>query len=590
MSRAVVVVAVVAPLVAVLPTPSMAAVTPSSVAAAAPAAVVVPSRSDRGSLRVVAHGVPQGRSAKITVAGKKYRKKVPRVGKLRNLRPGTYRVWATPIVSDGGTAAVPDLPVRVKVRVRKPAVLRLTYSWNPKNDSYPPGPASNLSVTDRGQDSVALKWTNGTAPDLQDVEVRRKQGSQAPASLDEGQDVDIDRMSTTATDAGLQPHTTYSYSVFMVDVAGNASKPASVTTRTSGQAAAITAGNSHTCALLKDTGWRPDPSATVGPDLVDCWGDNAHGQLGDGSTADAVEPVGVDLADVVEVSAGGDTTCARQQTGGVWCWGRNDYGQLGRGNTSDGSVPAQVELPGATDVSVGGDHTCAVLTGGSVRCWGRNDHGQLGVTKSEYEDTPVIVAGLQNVVSVTAGYAHTCAVLTGGSIRCWGRNDRGQLGVNSRTDSSTVVRPVLGPVAAMTTGVFHTCALLADQSVSCWGGNDYGQVGDGTTSDRLTPTPLGLSATAVSAGAYHSCAALTGGIARCWGRNSSGRLGDGTTTDRLQPTRVTGLTTASSIAAGGYHSCAVVAAGTQCWGFNGSGQLGSGTTTTSLRPVAVSGL
>jgi alpha-tubulin suppressor-like RCC1 family protein len=590
MRRMAVAVAVVAPLVAALPTPSTAAVVTPSVATAAPAGVVVPSRSDRGSLRVVAKGVPQGRSAKITVAGKKYRKKVPRVGKLRNLRPGTYRVWATPIVSDGGTAAVPDLPVRVKVRVRKPAVLRLTYSWNPKNDSYPPGPARNLSVTDRGEHSVALAWTNGTAPDLQGVEVRRKQGSQAPASLDDGHVVDVDGLSTVATDTGLQPHTTYSYSVFMVDVAGNASKPASVTTRTSGQAATVTAGNSHTCALLKDTGSPPDLAATAGADLVECWGENAHGQLGDGSTTDAAEPVGVGLADVVEISAGGDTTCARQQNGAVWCWGRNDYGQLGRGSTSDGPLPAPVNLFDATDISVGGDHACAVLTSGAVRCWGRNDHGQLGVTKSDHEDMPVTVAGLQNVVSVTAGYAHTCAVLTGGSVRCWGRNDRGQLGVNSRVDSSTPVRPVLGPVAAMTAGVFHTCALLADQTVSCWGGNDYGQVGDGTTSDRLTPTSLGLSATAVSAGAYHSCAALTGGATRCWGRNSSGRLGDGTATDRLQPTRVTGLTAASSIAAGGYHSCAVVAAGTLCWGFNGSGQLGTGTTTTSLRPTAVWGL
>lgn len=575
------------PVAALLPLNSASADVPTS----APILVAATKRADKGTLKVVAHGVPQGQSAKITIAGKKYRKKLPRAGKLRNLRPGTYRVWAAPIVADGGTAAVPDLPVKVRVRKHKRAVLRLQYSWNPKADSYPPSPATGVEVVDRGLDHITLRWVNGQAPDLQSVAIRRKQGSQPPAGLDDGRVVPGDRLATSVTDDGLRSHTTYSYSVFMVDLAGNVSKPATVTIRTKGVAAQLTAGMRHTCALLRDSDPKGDVGGSAQSTVVECWGANEHGQVGDGSTADAPEPVAVDLTDVAQVAAGGDHTCARQRGGTVRCWGRNDSGQLGRGDTSDANRPVAVDLPDAVDVAAGTDHTCAVLTTGAVRCWGANEHGQLGTPPGGFEPRPVTVSGITTAVSVTAGYAHTCVTLVNGSVRCWGANDQGQLGNNSRTDSSVPVRPITGVVTAVTAGVFHTCALLADGSVSCWGANDYGQIGDASTTDRLVPTSVAVTgAVSLSAGAYHTCATQSSGAVRCWGRNSAGRLGDGTQIDRSTPTRVSGVTGALAVVAGGYHSCALTASGSLCWGSNSAGQLGNGTTTTSLRAVPVSGL
>jgi alpha-tubulin suppressor-like RCC1 family protein len=560
------------------------AVSVTGAAAAVHVTQAVPMGSDRGSLKVVAKGVPQGRSPKITVAGKKYRKKLPSAGKLRNLRPGTYRVWAAPIVADGGTAAVQGLPVRIKVRTRKPSVLRLAYTWNPKNDSYPPGPASDLQVTQRTTDSISLRWTNGQAPDLQSVAVRRKQGQQPPQSLDDGQVVPVDTLGATVTDTGLRSHTAYSYSVFMVDIAGNTSKPAQIATRTAGRAKALSAGISHTCALLQDSAAQPGTDGNH----VQCWGDNSRGQLGHGPGADSPQPQPVELPDAVQVVAGAAHTCARQENGAVWCWGANDHGQLGDGSTDDAAIPVRVDIPGAVDVAAGGDHTCAVLTTGSVRCWGANDHGQAGGPGAADQVQPVTVPGLTGTASLEAGHAHTCAVHSNGSVRCWGANDHGQLGNGSRTDSATPVRVTLPTAAGITAGVFHTCALHSDQTVSCWGANEYGQLGDATTTERLTATSVpALVVTSLSAGAYHTCAALKGGGARCWGRNATGRIGDGTILDRWQPTRVFGITTVSSLAAGGYHSCAVTPAGAHCWGYNGSGQLGTGGTSSSLRPAPV---
>lgn len=572
---------------ALLPGPADAvpAQTPAALGSA-----MVSAKSDRGTLRVVAQGVPSGRSAKITIAGKKYRKKLPAAGKLRNLRPGTYRVWAAPIVADGGTASVPDLPLRVKVRTRKAAVLRLQYAWNPKNDSYPPSPASGLEVVSQELAALSLRWENGQAPDLQSVEVRRRQGSEPPAGLDEGRVVDVSRFATSVTDTDLRSHSTYSYSVFMVDTAGNASRPATVTTRTRGVALQVAAGSSHTCALLEDTDASSDLAALPTPDLLSCWGGNAHGQLGRGVGPQASMPTDVALSDVVQVAVGSDHTCARQRAGTLNCWGRNDYGQVGQSG-GDVTRPLPVALPDVVDVAVGGDHTCAVLTNGQVECWGRNDRGQLGYPVSDPQRQPVSVPGITNAVAVTAGYAHTCAILDSGQVRCWGRNDRGQLGNNSTTDSATPVKPGLGPVASVSAGVFHTCARLVDASLWCWGGNDYGQVGDSTTNDRLTPVAVPLSgAQVVSAGAYHTCAVNSTGVARCWGRNSGGRLGDGSTSDRLTPTRVVGVTGVDDIAAGAHHTCATTAAGAFCWGSNATGQLGTGDANSGLRPLPVYGL
>ena len=586
MTKATIVVAAMAPALVMLSAPASAAPAQSSATAAA----MVSAKVDRGSLRVVAQGVPAGRSAKITVAGKKYRKKLPAAGKLRNLRPGTYRVWAAPIVADGGTASVANLPLRVKVRKHKPAVLRLQYAWNPKNDSYPPSPASELQVVEQETTAVTLSWQNGQAPDLQGVEVRRRQGSEPPTRLDEGRVVDVTRFATSLRDTDLRAHTTYSYSVFMVDTAGNASRPATVTTRTLGVALQISAGTSHTCALLEDTDATSDLAAVPTPDLLSCWGDNAYGQVGKGSGADASIPADVALGDVVQVAAGSDHTCARQRSGTLRCWGRNDYGQVAPTSGSD-FKPALVSVPDVLDVAVGGDHTCAVLDTGQVRCWGRNDHGQLGVPESEPQRQPVAVSGITNAVSVTAGYAHTCAVLATGQARCWGRNDRGQLGNNSTTDSATPVKPTLGLVDSVTAGVFHTCALLDDASLWCWGANDYGQVGDSSTDDRLTPAQVALTGTQqVSAGAYHTCAVNGAGVARCWGRNSGGRLGDGTTVDRSNPTRVVGVSGVGQIAAGAHHTCAITSAGMYCWGSNVNGQLGTGDPSSASRPQPVYGL
>ncbi len=74
-----------------------------------------------------------------------------------------------------------------------------------------------------------------------------------------------------------------------------------------------------------------------------CWGGNAFGQLGDGTTTDREGPVRVaGIAPVAQVAAGAKHTCVRTVAGEVLCWGSNVDGQLGDESTTSRGRPARV--------------------------------------------------------------------------------------------------------------------------------------------------------------------------------------------------------------------------------------------------------
>src|SRR6185503_10543396 len=105
---------------------------------------------------------------------------------------------------------------------------------------------------------------------------------------------------------------------------------------------------------------------------VKCWGRNSSGQLGDGTTTNRNTPVHVSglTNDISAIAAGYDHTCALTTSGGVKCWGENAYGQLGDGTTTDSYTPVEVNglASGVSAVTVGLSHTCALMISGGVKC------------------------------------------------------------------------------------------------------------------------------------------------------------------------------------------------------------------------------
>ena len=89
---------------------------------------------------------------------------------------------------------------------------------------------------------------------------------------------------------------------------------------------------------------------------------------------------------VKNLTAGGSHTCALMEDGNATCWGYNGHGQLGYEDTQHrGDDPFEmgqiinVGTEKIIEVLVAGDgHTCALLKDGNANCWGKNNHGQLG--------------------------------------------------------------------------------------------------------------------------------------------------------------------------------------------------------------------
>lgn len=346
-------------------------------------------------------------------------------------------------------------------------------------------------------------------------------------------------------------------------------------------AVALAANIYNTCAA------RPDGS-------VACWGDNGHGQIGNGSAISATSPATVaGVSGAVGVAVGQLHSCAQKADGTVLCWGYNLSGQLGDGTTVD--RPNAAPVSGLSDVltlAAGLDNNCAVKSDGTQSCWGYNEYGQLGDGGSVNQLSPISVTGLADATATGMGWFHTCTVKSGGSVVCWGRNDLYELGDTSIgfVSRTPVVVPSLIGVMKLASGLYHNCAARTDGSVVCWGQNDFGELGNGSTSLKAGPAAVaGLTdVVALAAGFSHTCALKSDGTVACWGYNGYGQLGDGTTTDRLVPTAVPGLAGVVALAAGGYHTCALKAdGGVLCWGWNGKGQLGDGTTADKHSPTPV---
>ena len=217
----------------------------------------------------------------------------------------------------------------------------------------------------------------------------------------------------------------------------------STVTLGTGTPTAVSVGMEHTCVVVGGA--------------IRCFGDNTFGELGLGAgggdpsstkTPNLYGPVAVPSGDTaVAISTGTDFACARMSDGSAECWGRNAFGQLGVGTSSDvgDNEPATAGVVQAGGKSIaaiaaGTSHTCAILGGGGgMRCWGDNSKGQLGyadeIIRGNASGTvpgsisAVSFGGTLSASAVFAGNLTTCALLSDGTVRCWGWNNSGQLGL-----------------------------------------------------------------------------------------------------------------------------------------------------------------
>lgn len=386
----------------------------------------------------------------------------------------------------------------------------------------------------------------------------------------------------------------YRYTVRAVNSVGESGDSALVSIIPPLTVRGLTAGATHSCALLDNGG-------------IKCWGDGSSGRLGqgntnnigDGGTSDGVAHLSVSAVPMIDlgrgrtatqISARASHTCALLDNGRIKCWGDGRFGALGQGGrdnigdepnelgdalmsidlgTNDGGAPLT-----ATQISAGGLHTCALLNNGSVKCWGADGDGQLGqgsVANLTAPPASAINLGMNNdgtpltAMRISAGASNTCALLTGGNIKCWGDGSNGQLGsgnennigdggVTGTTAHLTIAaapvinlgvgRTAIQISAGLSSGTNnHTCALLDNNGIKCWGLGGNGQLGQGSGGEG------GIG------GSGANEIALIATI----------DLGRGRTTQQVH--------------AGATHTCALSDhSGVKCWGDGKDGRLGQGST------------
>ena len=142
-------------------------------------------------------------------------------------------------------------------------------------------------------------------------------------------------------------------------------------------AVALAVGNAHTCAQLASG-------------AVTCWGANESGQCG-APTSDAIVEVPTRVPNLVEgpyraLALGARHSCVLAEDGRVQCWGDNAQGQVGP-DAPAGFGAHTLELDGervyAIEIGAGESHTCARTADDAVVCWGDNGALQLGALSSE---------------------------------------------------------------------------------------------------------------------------------------------------------------------------------------------------------------
>ena len=279
----------------------------------------------------------------------------------------------------------------------------------------------------------------------------------------------------------------------------------------------MAAGSSHALALTSSG-------------QVYAWGAGLDGQLGDGSTAGRTTPTAVAFPSgtvVTQVSAGGDHSLALTATGTVYAWGDDSHGELGDGTTTSSDTPVAVPLPAGitfTDVSAGTTHSLAVGSDGSVWAWGMGASGQLGDGSFTDADSPTEVqmpAGAP-VTMVAAGGASSLALTDAGQVYGWGSDVFGQLATPlvdlEPQDSDVPVQPSGLPrstvYASVAAGEDSAYALTTGGVPWVWGGDYYGQLGDGAPGlngvipEAMATLPPGTLGTGVFAGPDSSAAFL----------------------------------------------------------------------------------
>ena len=288
--------------------------------------------------------------------------------------------------------------------------------------------------------------------------------------------------------------------------------------------------------------------------------------------------------------AGGDAhSLAAKGNGSQYVWGADNNGQLGDGTTLDALNPIPVvdirynTLDGAIAVVSHGDNNLVLLDDATLLGWGPNENGQLGsgllysgkylgVVPDDGEDatdpedgtepepevpTPALTFPtevvdpdgnpISNITAIALGENFAAGVDQSGSVLVWGNLAAFETREESREPVNTYRDKFFDPTIEFIDSKYKDGDPVKEYELQ------YMRDAEGNRYTGIIDVAVGDS---------HLLALTNTGLVLAWGENSAGQLADGTLTQRAYPVYVrsssqTMIGNITSIAARGSASIAV---------------------------------
>lgn len=138
---------------------------------------------------------------------------------------------------------------------------------------------------------------------------------------------------------------------------------------------------------------------------------------------------------IAMIASGYDFTIALDGKGNVWAWGENGHGQLGNGTLTARGIKTEVTLSNGTQlsnvkqISAGDYHAAALTNDGKVYIWGYNYFGQTSSDSYKNILNPMLVEGISGIAKeISCGARFTTILTEDNKVYGVGDSNNGQLG------------------------------------------------------------------------------------------------------------------------------------------------------------------
>lgn len=279
---------------------------------------------------------------------------------------------------------------------------------------------------------------------------------------------------------------------------GSETEPGKVVLK--GRVVQITAGDSHTAALLSDG-------------KVYAWGSfrDSSGTMGLSSKGIETKPIEMLPGNVVvKIASGAHHLVMLSENGQLYTCGCGEQGQLGRVTERSANrdrrhgmanflSPMLVTFnprhrPEFKDVWAGTYCTFAKeKSKGDIYVFGLNNYNQLGLEEQKSHFYPVISRAFsgKNWVQICGGLHHTLALDSDGVIYALGRKEYGRLGLGEDCDDAKELIPIPAlkdkKCVDISCGDSVSFAVTDRGELYAWGMGSTGQLGTGEEEDVHTP-------------------------------------------------------------------------------------------------------